>query len=110
MKKLYTLVAAFIIAACLFVSITPVQAGGPIVWRPNGWWVPMQYGPTNAGYVQSWLKPSSRFKMICWTDYKGYTGNYYSVRWFWGQSYYNGSYGYVHSSYVYYQTAVPHCK
>lgn len=104
------LVVALVLAMATIATIAaPAQAGNPIVWRPNGWWIPMQYGSTDAGNVKAWLKPSSQFRMICYTDNKWYYGNYWSNRWFWGQSYYNGYWGYVHASFVYYQTSVPPC-
>jgi hypothetical protein len=48
--------------------------------------------------------------MYCWFHAgQANTGNYSSVRYFW--VYISGKYGLwqIHSSYVYYQTSVPHC-
>jgi hypothetical protein len=90
--------------------VTPAHAGSwPVVYRQAGNHYTPLYGLPGANVVQAWLPPGNRFSMQCWTDlrYSSY-GNYWSVRWFRGQAF-TGHYGYVHSSYVYYQWSVPRC-
>jgi hypothetical protein len=65
--------------------------------------------PTASCYVRSWMPNSSHFAMVCWVDNTWSYGNYWSNRWFWGQSYGIGAWGYVNASYVYYQVWTPHC-
>lgn len=93
----------------LSLAITPAFAGGPIVYRQAGnHWSPMSFAPTYNVSRLTWLAPGERFNMICWTDHVWYNGNYGSYRWYYGQSFDHG-YGYVHSSYVYYQWNVRRC-
>ena len=57
------------------------------------------------------LPNNSKFVMECWTSFKySYTGNYPSKKWFAGRAWNGGWWGYVHSSYVYYQKKVPRCR
>ena len=95
--------------AAIGLTVAPAYAGGPIVYNQRGSYVPMMYAPTSNVGVQHWMRNSTRFDMRCWTDKQWFNGNYGSSRWFWGQAYDTGSYGYVHSSYVYYQWGIPHC-
>lgn len=78
-------------------------------WNNRGSYVPMYYAPTTATNVKVWSRNGTKFLMICWTDWQWATGNYTSNRWFYGETYSTGSYGYVHSSYVNNQGAVPRC-
>lgn len=56
------------------------------------------------------MKNNTKFVMECWRDFKSsFTGNYKSKRWFAGRHWNDGRWGYVHSSYVYYQKKVPRC-
>jgi hypothetical protein len=111
MKKFFVKVSAILVSiASIFVIAAPAaHAGMPIVWNSRGGSIPMYYAPTNATYVKSWLPNSSKFYMICYTDSQWYTGNYRTNRWFCGQSYATGQYGYVNASWVYYQWNVRRC-
>lgn len=97
------------VLAVVGLSATPALAGGPIVYNQRGGSIAMRWAPTTNAGVTHWLPQSSRFLMVCYTDFQWYNGNYNSNRWFYGQTFAGGYYGYVHSSYVYYQTRVPHC-
>ncbi len=102
-----------VILTLLFVvqSVTRVDALSTYVWddRNNIGVVPLENGPTDYGNPYLWMVEGTRFRMTCFKDFKGITGNYYSVRWFYGQEYSRGSWGYVHSSYVKSQTYVGRC-
>ncbi len=116
MRKRYVFrsVAVSIVAVLgsLVIGLAPAFAGGPIVYNQRGGSVPMYGVPSDASGVQVtyWLKQSSRFNMICYVDqrFNSY-GNYWSNRWFYGQTFDGGHYGYVHSSWVYYQWTVRRC-
>lgn len=90
-------------------TATPALAGGPIVYNQRGGSIPMYYGTRSTSSVQQWLPQSSRFDMKCWYDDQWYNGNYNTNRWFYGQTYSTGSWGFVPASYVYYQWNVPRC-
>lgn len=77
------------------------------IYKPNNGWVAMYGVPRVTNYPTTWLQSGKAFYMDCWIDNQYWNGNYGSARWFagWG----GGYYGYVHSSYVTYQTWVPHC-
>ncbi len=98
-----------IATAAIGLTAAPAFAGGPIAYRQAGnHWSPM-YGIPNGNVIQAWLAPGERFNMVCYVDsYYGSTGNYFSHRWYYGQSFDHG-YGYVHSSYIYYQWSVRPC-
>ncbi len=112
-KKLVTrsLVTVVVVAASLGLAVTPALAGSPIVYRQAGnHWTPIQGLPnTSPNYARGWAPPGNPFHMECYID-SGYNyyGNYWSHRWFQGYSQ-SGIWGYVHSSYVYYQVWVPRC-
>ena len=100
------------VVASLVIGATPALASGPIVYNQRGGSVPMYGVPSDQPGVQVtyWLRQSSRFNMICWQDRSFYSyGNYWSNRWYYGQTFDGGHYGYVHSSWVYYQWTVPRC-
>lgn len=103
------LMAAAMMLTATIGTATTAQARGPIVYKQSGGSVPMYYAPCNCTNVQQWLPQSSRFDMWCWTDHQWFNGNYGSSRWFRGQTHHGGAVGFVHSSYVYYQTSVPRC-
>lgn len=106
-KKVMAVVA--LVVSLLFSVALPAEAANTIVWNSRGSSVPMYYAPTSATYVKAWLPNSSRFTMLCWVDHQSYYGNYSTNRWFWGQTFAGGHYGYVNASWVYYQKSVPRC-
>ena len=69
----------------------------------------LSWYPGYNGRCYDIMPNGTKFAMNCWTTHYGFNGNYWSNRWFYGQSYRNGSWGWVHSSYVYYQKSVRHC-
>lgn len=75
-------------------------------YRNGGGYIPIYPCPTTKCNPTGWVKSGSPFYMDCYTDFQYTTGNYGSSRWFYG---YNGYWGYVHSSYVYYQISVRRC-
>ena len=94
----------------IVTTAAPAGASGTsIVWNHTGGSVPMYWGTRTSGGIESWMAESSHFQMTCWVDDQSYYGNYWSSRWFFGQSYSNGRWGYVPASFVYYQVGVPHC-
>jgi hypothetical protein len=100
-------------AVCVFSSATPAAAEAtPIIWNQRASTTCLSWfmGYEKGGYCYDRMPNGTKFRMYCWADAKySYTGNYTSRRWFRGQSYQNGAWGWVHSSYVYYQVAVPRC-
>jgi hypothetical protein len=106
-RAMLTMVLA---VSAMGLVVTPANAGGyPIAYRQAGnHWSPMM-GIPNGNVVQAWLAPGEQFVMQCYVDtYYGSTGNYFSHRWYRGQSW-NHGFGYIHSSYIYYQWNVPPC-
>ncbi len=94
----------------LTYAASPAMAGGPIVYNQRGNYVPMYYAPTPYNInVKNWMPNSTRFNMRCYEDFQWFNGNYGSYRWYYGQAFNTGQWGYVHSSYVYYQWSVPRC-
>ena len=113
MRKRHVLrsVAVSVVAVLgsLVIGLAPAFAGGPIVYNQAGGSVPM-YGLPGANVVTYWLPQSSRFNMSCYVDLRTYTyGNYWTNRWYYGQTFAGGHWGYVQSSWVYYQWTVPRC-
>ena len=106
--KLGVIVAAVLMLGTVVLSAGPAAAD-PIVWNHTGGSIPMFYAPTSVTGVEAWMPESSHFQMICWVDWQWYYGNYWTNRWFWGQSQRNGVWAWVNASYVYYQVGVPHC-
>lgn len=102
------LLAALTMALAMLASPPPAAANHySWVYNQRSGYVKMHYAPGSSGGV--WLKNNTRFVMLCYLDVSwNYTGNYSSRRWFRGQSWTQG-YGYVHSSYVYYQKTVRRC-
>src|SRR5258708_4183107 len=103
------LVSVAAVVTSLVIGAAPAFAGGPIVYNQRGGSIPMYGVPTTNSNVTYWLPQSSRFNMSCWTDWQWSYGNYWSNRWYWGQTFAGGHWGYVHSSWVYYQWTVPRC-
>lgn len=107
-----------IIGSMLMGVAAPAAEAYPVTHNQRGSHVPLKYGPTNAGNTR-WIPNTYRtwygsyinykFRMMCFSDFQWYTGNYSSNRWFYGQTFWDGSYMWVHSSYVWYQWAVPRC-
>lgn len=90
--------------------VTPVSAGGPIVYNQTNSFVPMNYCNSLRCNLQMWIPNSTRFYIKCWGDnsYASY-GNYWTTRWFFGEEFSRGAWGYLNASFVYYQTWSPHC-
>jgi hypothetical protein len=107
-RKLVRAVCVLLSALALGGTASAAQASS-IVWKANGGSVPMYWGTRSWSGVKAWLPNSSHFQMVCWVDDQWYYGNYWSNRWFFGQSYATGDWGSVPASYVYYQVWVPHC-
>jgi hypothetical protein len=58
-----------------------------------------------------YLGNGTNLYMLCWYDYGGATGNYYSTRWFYVGFPYSNHTGWVHSSLVTHQNpSAPHCS
>ena len=86
------------------------NSNGVYVYNKYGSSVPMRDAPTSEFRVKVWMPNYTKFRMLCWTDKQWYTGNYRTNRWFYGQDYSRGSYGFVHASHVINQITVPRCK
>jgi hypothetical protein len=108
-KRFRGAIAAFAVAISLLLASAGVASASSIVWNDTGGSVPMFWGTSSSSGVESWLSNSSHFEMVCWTDDQWYYGDYWTPRWFFGQSYDTGEWGSVPASYVYYQESVPHC-
>lgn len=88
------------------------SAGTSILYNQRGSYTNIYFAPTTNVNVKATVQNGTfgaKFNMSCWVYGQALTGNYYSSVWFYGQYFSTGSYGYVHSSYVYYQTTVPRC-
>lgn len=120
MRKAGVVLLLLVVLSVGLLGITAgsAEAGGPIVYRQAGNHYTPMFGVPSAGrgdVVQQWLNPGERFNMKCWVDNNHPESNsqgwynYYSVRWFFGESFRHG-WGWVHSSYVYYQWRVPRCR
>lgn len=72
----------------------------------GSYWIKMYPVPRATNYPTNYSRPGSVFYMDCWQYGQSFAGNYLSTKWFYG---YNGSWGYIHSSYVYNQITVPPC-
>lgn len=105
------LLSAVVMLLLVLLAPGKVEAGTPYVWHDSKTMgvVPLEYGPTDAGNPRLWMTEGTRFKMKCWKNHKGITGNYYSSKWFYGQEYSRGSWGWVHSSFVKNQSTVDRC-
>ncbi|SFF35277.1 hypothetical protein SAMN05216251_11267 [Actinacidiphila alni] len=78
-------------------------AGNTYVWDDGASSVPMYFAPnTSASNVKIWMPNGTRFTMNCWLDNAGH-------RWFYGQEFTHGYWGYVTSGPVRNQTAVGGC-
>jgi hypothetical protein len=113
-SKVKTRVSLFLIAiavgAATLTSVPALASATPIVWNQRGSTTCLSWYQGYNGRCYDVMRNGTKFRMWCWADVpRSYTGNYSSRRWFYGQSYNNGAWGWVHSSYVYYQTRVGHC-
>lgn len=98
------------VLAALAIGAMPVAAqSATYVTNNRGSSVPLSWYPGYNGYYRDVMPNGTRFRMSCWVDHGLYTGNYRTARWFYGQSYHTGGWGYVAASYVINQTRVPHC-
>lgn len=111
LEKVFFSISAIITLFVIFSSVaTPAHALSTYVWNNYKSAVPMQYAPTSAyNNVKVWIPNGTKFAMSCWEDFQWYYGNYNTNRWFWGQEYSGGYWGYVNASYVRNQTTVHHC-
>lgn len=106
------MVAAALAALAVSVPVGSARStSNSILWNQSGSYVPTHYCANDACSVQFWLPNGTAVQMVCYTDTVWTYGNYWSPRWFlviythlWWTNY-----TWVHSSYVYYQTSVPHC-
>ena len=111
-----SLPAAGVSATSLISAKTSKATTYSYVYNQHGKQVPVQgvphVGPDYPLYFT--VDNGTKTEMTCWTDTEYSTGNYRSNRWFYVK-FYTPRFGaligrgYVHSSYVYYQTSVPHC-
>jgi len=100
LTKTLALASAAVTAALLFVSSAVAANISPSVW--------VKSCPNTACSNQTLLPRGTGVVMLCWGDYQYALGNYWSARWF--VVYYGYGSGWVHSSYVYNQTSVGHCR
>jgi hypothetical protein len=109
-RHFFQILAAILLAiGASTAAAGSAHAGTPILYNQYGDYVPMRPAPTTQVYVRVWSRNSTQFRMTCWTYGERTYGNYSSDVWFYGQTYATGSWGYVHSSQVYYQWTVPRC-
>jgi hypothetical protein len=109
-KRVGMLLSTGAVAAVAMTSVPAVADATPIVWNQRGSSTCLSWYQGYNGYCYDRMPNGTKFGMSCWADRSySYYGNYSSPRWFRGQSYNNGAWGWVHSSYVYYQVRVPHC-
>ena len=103
--KIFAAATALLFAsavAATTVSPPANAAGVSYLSSPSGW-TPMYYAPnTQYSNVKVWDSNGTKFQMICWLDNAGH-------RWFYGQEFSRGYYGYVTAGYVYNQARVGHC-
>ena len=94
----------------LFSTPSPVEARlKTYVQNNRGGSVPLKFAPTPHVNTDTDIPNRKKFKMHCWVDFKWHDGNYNTNRWFYGQEYNSGHWGWVHSSYVINQERVPAC-
>mgnify|MGYP000294722081 CR=1 FL=1 len=106
-NKIKAVLAVVATMAFLVIPATAEASHYSYVYNQRGDSSPLRTAP--GARVSAWLANGTRFVMICWLDTSwSSTGNYASRRWFYGQSW-SKDYGYIHSSYVYYQKAVRRC-
>jgi len=102
------------------IAIVPgIAQAYPVTHNQRYGCVPLKYlGPSDYGAskcipntYRTWYGSNLnyKFRMECWADGRWYTGNYGTNRWFWGQTFYDGSWMWVHASYVWYQWGVRRC-
>ena len=100
----------FLLAAALAVAVfggtARAASASSWLWASGGKPVDGAYQPYSWAFYYS-MPSLTPARMICWVDSQWYTGNYRSPRWFKVDTIYGRFY--VHSSYVYSQTRVPHC-
>ena len=90
-------------AAVLGLTASPASAANLSYLYNGGGSVPVYYAPnTSASNVKVWAPSGTKFQMICWLDNAGH-------RWFYGQEYSRGSYGYATAGVVKNQITVGHC-
>ena len=115
MNKIRRRVVAIVMLTAIFaplsVGVPFAQAdhSGVTVRNYSSSYVAMRYAPTSVVNVKVRVPNGTSFRMTCWLWGQTFTGNYRSAKWFYGQEYSRGSWGYIHSSYVLNQITVPRC-
>lgn len=105
-RKLIGGLAGALVAGLALVgaTVTPASAAGVSkLSGPNGSKVPVYYLPnTQYSRVEIWDKSGTKFQMRCWLDNAGH-------RWFYGQEFSRGYWGYVTAGNVANQITVGRC-
>ena len=104
--------ALLVMLATLTAFGARADAGTSILYNQSGKTTKIYYAPNTKLNVKATVTNGTfgaKFIMACWVSGQAMYGNYQSSVWYWGQYFSTGAYGYVHSSYVYYQTSVPRC-
>lgn len=118
-KRTVVIGAALMALTAPAVVVTQVvdstfQSAEAVDWnRPSrlynntgSYWIKMYPVPRATNYPTNSSRPNSVFYMDCWVYGQWFAGNYNTNIWFYG---YNGSWGYINSSYVYNQISVRRC-
>jgi hypothetical protein len=111
-SRVATVVVAIVLGAgAMFSAVAlgaPTAASASTVWSASGS-APVRTCPSTGCVVANRLGNNTGVTMVYWTDCQWAVGNYGSQRWFY--IYYWGRWaGWIHSSYVYNQTAVPYWR
>lgn len=72
------------------------------VWNDVRGYVLMYAVPSEATNPRAYPPNGTKFDMRCWQDQNGY-------RWFWGQEFHTGRWGYIRALWVYNQVPTPPC-
>ena len=114
-RRLLVLVTTLALALTLAVTAAP-EAEAATSWTHNRSYsyVIVKNVPTYAsGYATAYAYNDTAVTMLCYRDAQYVSdrnySNYPSARWFKVRINYNGHVGWVHSSYVYYQSRVGRC-
>lgn len=109
MRNFIVTMSVLVMSVVAFTS-SASAAGAAWAYRNGGLDVPNRSCASVNCPVGRWVKSNSKIYVICWVDTQYAVGNYGSARWFRVIAPITGGYdGWMHSSYVYYQPAVPYC-
>ena len=107
MTKARTVAAGITLTLAATAGIT--AAAGPAsaaintyVWNDVRGYVLMYPAPSEATNPRAYPDNGTKFDMRCWEDNGGF-------RWFWGQEFETGRWGYIRANWVYNQVSVNHC-